>query len=242
MPRIWSTMSPAPLVAIELSPGSPTRCRASRSAWAYVRRRDAHPLGQRPEPIQPVHRGVLADARTGRRGRADVGSVVDDVAARHRVDGDQADRDRRPGTARCAPGRRGRRAGWSRNRPPTAACRDGRPVASEPARSSSISRTGVVPPGAPAASRGRSASGHIMVSRTGLDVSGGTTAASTSVDESAARVGRHPDHRQQEAGIVETGGCAVVGGAVGVDQQPGTRRAARYRATAARPSATGTPG
>ena len=34
-PRIWSTRSAAPVVANALSPGSPTRCSASRSACAY---------------------------------------------------------------------------------------------------------------------------------------------------------------------------------------------------------------
>ncbi|COV24754.1 Uncharacterised protein [Mycobacterium tuberculosis] len=48
------------------------------------------------------------------------------------------------------------------------------PLASEFARSSSTSRTGTVPPGAPGANRGRSASGHSMVIQTGAVVSGAT--------------------------------------------------------------------
>ena len=49
------------------------------------------------------------------------------------------------------------------------------PSASEVASSSSTRRTGsVTEPGTPAASRGRSASGHSMVTATGLEMSGGT--------------------------------------------------------------------
>ena len=53
------------------------------------RRRHAHALRQRPEPIEPADRRVLARARMRRCARPGVGGVVDDVAARHRVDGDQ---------------------------------------------------------------------------------------------------------------------------------------------------------
>ena len=51
------------------------------------------------------------------------------------------------------------------------------PPARDTARSSFISRTGVVPPGTPGASRGLSANGHSMVNGTGLVVSGATTSA-----------------------------------------------------------------
>ena len=52
-------------------------------------RRDTHPLGQRPEPIEPVHRGALTGAGVCGRGRPGIRPVVDHVAARHRVDGDE---------------------------------------------------------------------------------------------------------------------------------------------------------
>ena len=55
-----------------------------------------------------------------------------------------------------------------------------------------MNRAGVVRPGAPAANRGRSASGHSMVSRTGLEVSGGTTDVSVSAAESAVGSGGTP--------------------------------------------------
>ncbi len=58
-----------------------------------------------------------------------------------------------------------------------------------------------------------------MVSRTGFDVSGATTSASASADGIRCGLRRHSDHRQQETGVVEPGGRAVVGGAVGVDEK-----------------------
>ena len=50
------------------------------------------------------------------------------------------------------------------------------PVASDVASSSSINRIGIVPPGTPGASLGWSASGQSMVTGTGLEMSGATTA------------------------------------------------------------------
>ena len=58
-----------------------------------------------------------------------------------------------------------------------------------------------------------------MVSRTGFDVSGATTSASASADGIGCGLRRHAEHRQQETGVVEPGGGAVVGGAVDVDEQ-----------------------
>jgi hypothetical protein len=66
------------------------------------------------------------------------------------------------------------------------------PGARDVARSSSVNRTGVAPPGAPAASRGRSAMGQNIVSRTGLEVSGGTTDVSVSAAVSAPESGGTP--------------------------------------------------
>ena len=48
-----------------------------------------------------------------------------------------------------------------------------------------------------------------MVSATGLEVSGGTTGRQR-VAGVGGRLWRHTEHRKQEAGVVEAGGCAVV--------------------------------
>ena len=185
-------MSPAPLVAIALRPASPTCCSASRSACEYVVGATHIRCASVLSRFKPADGCVLACTRMRRCGRPGVGVVVDDVAARHRVDGDQQVGVDRQAHRIARPRRRGRPAGWSRSRPRTAACRACRRWASDVARSSSISRTGVVPPGTPAASRGRSAIGHSTVSRTGLEVSGGTTDVSVSAAESAAGSGGTP--------------------------------------------------
>ncbi len=52
------------------------------------------------------------------------------------------------------------------------------PPASDVASSSSVNRTGIVPPGTPGASLGLSASGHNMVTGDGFDMSGATPIAS----------------------------------------------------------------
>ena len=191
-PRIWSTMSPAPLVAIALRPGSPTRCSASRSACAYVRRRHAHPLGQRLEPIEPVDRRVLAGAGMRRCGRPGVGCVVDDVAARHRVHGDQqvgvdGQAHRAAHLAAGVDLRAGREVDRRQQ--------DVEPAARSPARSRGRRRSAAPvwcrPARPPPAAAGRRAATS-WSARTGLEVSGGTTAVSVSAEESAAGSGGTP--------------------------------------------------
>ena len=58
-----------------------------------------------------------------------------------------------------------------------------------------------------------------MVTRDGLGGVGRDHGVSVSRRGVGRGIGRHAEHRQQEAGVVEPGGCAVVGCAVDVDQQ-----------------------
>lgn len=88
-PRIWSTMSAAPVVAVVDKPGSPTLASAPRSACAYTVGATHEALGQRPELAEPVHRRVLAGSGVRRGIQPALRVVVDDVARRHGVHGDQ---------------------------------------------------------------------------------------------------------------------------------------------------------
>ena len=218
-PRIWSTMSPAPLVGDRAQPGVTDALQRVQVGLRVRRRRDAHPMGQRAQPVQPGRRRGLPGAGMGRRDRGPSGFVGHDVAGGHRVDGHQQVRvDGQAQRARRRR-RRGRPAGWSRTPTADSSVSSRPPGASDVARSSSISRTGVVPPGAPAASRGWSASGHSIVTCDGL---GGVGR-----DDVGQRVGRvsrpgraaRPSTGSRKRASSRRAGVAVVGCAVDVDQQ-----------------------
>ncbi|EHI11353.1 hypothetical protein KEK_10678 [Mycolicibacterium thermoresistibile ATCC 19527] len=173
-PRIWSTMLAAPRVAMVLRPGSPTRCSASRSVCANtVDTTHIRVASSRSRSSQVTAASVPLPGRTGVPGPMSGPSLTTYPAvmaltvmsrsgstARHRV------RLRSPRESTAGRVAKSTAASSVSNRPPGA---------SDTASSSSTNRTGVVPPGAPAASRGLSASGQNTVYRTGAEMSGGTT-------------------------------------------------------------------
>ena len=129
-PRIWSTRSPAPLMVNALRAGSPTRCRASRSACAYgaaathMRRARARSRSSQADAAACPVPGWLGGAQP-------VGRVGDDVAAGHRVDRDQQVGVDGQAQRAASLRRRGRRPGWWRTRLRASSVSSRPPAASE---------------------------------------------------------------------------------------------------------------
>ncbi len=178
-------------------------------------RRHAGPLGQRAQPVQPGDRRGLAGTGVRRGPRhlgGSVGRVGHHVAARHRVDGDQQvgvdGQAQRPpdgavGVDVAAGGDLGRR---QQDVQPAAGCQRGRQlVVDQPDRDGPARDAGGQPG---AVGQGPQHGDPHRCGGVGGD--GGVQVAGV--------VGRHPDHGQQEPRVVQAGGSAVVGRAVGVDQ------------------------
>ena len=223
-PRIWSTMSPAPLVAIAAEPGVADPVHGVEVGLG-IRKSARRTSGG---PVRAAGSARLAAAAwPGRRGGSAcpavagaVGGVGHDVAGGHRVDGDQQVRvDGQAQRAAEAPS--GSTDGWWRTPRRPAGCPAGRRwPAMSPARRPSAARVSCRP-AAPAASRGRSAKRPQHGDRHGLggvgcDHGGHGAYAWPEVIE---WIGRDAQHGQQEAAVVEPGRFAVVGCAVDVDKQ-----------------------
>ncbi len=177
---------------------------------------DTHPPGERLEPVEPVHRCLLAGAGVGRGARACVGGVVDDVAGGHGVDGDQQVRvDRQTDCARDVSAGvdlgTGREVdgGQQRVQAPARGQRAGEFVVDQAHRGGAAGGAGRQP--GPVGERPEhgepDGAGGVRWHR-GVQGFAGAVGVT---------FGRYAEDRQQEARVIEPRGRPIVGGAVHVD-------------------------